>query len=167
MIHIYYGEGKGKTTASIGLAVRAAGAGKRVYIARFLKSKASGEISALGAIPNIELGDCPDTLKFTFCMTENEKASYCEFAEKLLDAAFASGADMIVLDESIGAVSVGVLSLERLLAFLRDCPENREVVLTGRDPSAELLETADYITRMVKIRHPYDSGQPDREGVEY
>ena len=80
MIHIYCGDGKGKTTASIGLAVRAAGAGKRVYIARFIKSSESGEIHSLALIPNITVGPCPEKMKFTYVMSEQDKADYRDFA---------------------------------------------------------------------------------------
>ena len=169
MIHIYCGDGKGKTTAAMGLAMRAAGHGRRVIIAQFLKNGKSGERTALSALPTVELLPVPEVVKFTFQMTEEERRQEAERQSELLEAAFraAEGAGLLVLDELCAALSAGMVALSRALALLDSRPEGLEVVITGRDPSPELLERAGYITEMVKRRHPFDRGVQAREGVEW
>jgi len=167
MIHIYCGEGKGKTTAAMGLALRMAGRGGRVVIAQFLKSEQSGERRALEQLSGVTLLSVPQSLPFTFEMTqsqrEQEKARY----ERMLDELerFAPSADLLVLDEVCDAVETGLVDPGRLLAAL-DRFEG-EAVLTGRQPWPELLARADYVTRMEKVRHPFDRGIPARAGVEW
>lgn len=169
MIHIYCGDGKGKTTAAMGLALRAAGHGRRVVIAQFLKDGKSGERAALSALPTVELLPAPEGVKFTFRMTEEERRREAERQSGLLEAAFraAEGADLLVLDELCAALSAGMVVLPRVLELLDSCPEGLEVAVTGRDPSPELLERAGYITEMVKRRHPFDRDEGAREGVEW
>ena len=171
MIHIYCGEGKGKTTAAAGLAVRAAGSGKQVLVVQFLKGRPSGEVGALQSMPGITLLRGEGLLKFTWEMSDEEKLRVRQEYETLLETAVkhaCSGAcDMLVLDESVGACSAAVLDEDTLLAFLREKPKALEVVLTGRSPSERMLELADYVTDMHKVKHPYDQGVLARKGVEY
>ena len=169
MVHLYCGDGKGKTTAAMGLALRFAGHGKRVVVAQFLKSGRSGERVALEHLPTVELLPLPETMKFTFQMTEAEKAAERVRQTELLHTAFQKGASaqLLVLDEVCAALSTGMLSLSEVLTGLDELPPETEVVLTGRDPALELLERAHYITEMVKRRHPYDSGISARPCVEF
>ncbi|OUN06920.1 cob(I)yrinic acid a c-diamide adenosyltransferase [Flavonifractor sp. An92] len=169
MIHLYCGDGKGKTTAAMGLALRAAGHGKRVVITQFLKSGMSGERAALAALPTVELLPIPETMKFTFRMTEAEKAAERLRQTELLHTAFRRGAsaDLLILDELCAALSTGMVPLSDVLAGLDSLSPDTEVVITGRDPAPELSERAHYITEMVKRRHPFDGGTPAREGVEF
>ena len=169
LIHIYCGEGKGKTTAAVGLSVRASGCGKRVVFAQFLKSRKSGERTSLALLPGVTLTEVPECVKFTFRMTEQEKLAAAELCGKQLEEAFrlAQGADLLVLDEAVGAVAKGLLEERTLLEYLRNKPKNLEVVLTGRNPSEELCEAADYISEIRKIKHPYDKGIPARRGIEF
>ena len=171
LIHIYHGEGKGKTTAAIGLAVRAAGTGNRVLIAQFLKGSPSGEVKVLQSIAGITLMRCEELKKFSWDMTEEEKRQVCQQHDDMVKTAVEQAnnglCDMLVLDEALGACCVGLLSEDRILTFLQEKPEGLEVVLTGRGPSERLLAIADYVTEMHKEKHPYDKGIMARKGVEF
>lgn len=171
MIQIYCGDGKGKTTAAIGLAVRAAGRGNPVVIAQFLKSADSGERLILGKLSGVTLLEIPDEMKFVFAMNEEEKRAERERQTALFEKAAAlselNGAGVLVLDELCSAVSTGIVPLELVTAFLDRRPAELEVVITGRDPAAELERRADYITEMKKRRHPFDQGQAARKGIEW
>ena len=163
MIHLYHGDGKGKTTAAMGLALRMAGRGRPVVIAQFLKGADSGERLALARLPQVTLLPVPEKLKFLFAMTEEERRQEARRAQELL--AQAGQAAAVVLDEVCDGVNAGLLPLADLLALLDGA--RAEVVLTGRDPAPELTERADYITHFQKEKHPYDRGVPARCGVEF
>lgn len=169
MLHIYCGDGKGKTTCAMGLAVRAAGHGRKVVVAQFLKGGNSGERAVLETLPTVTCIPVPETIKFVFAMTDEEKAD----ARAQMTAAFAravesaQSADLLVLDELCGAIATGMVPLKTVLSFLDARPEGLEVVITGRDPAPELQERADYITEMCKIKHPFDRGINAREGIEW
>ena len=166
MIHLYCGNGKGKTTAAMGLALRAAGRGERVVIAQFLKGADSGERYALAQLPQVEL-PLPRQVKFTFQMGEQERLEASQWCRTLLEVARERGKNsfLLVLDEACAAVNSGLLPLKDLL----DCLDNLtcEIVLTGRDPAPQLLERADYITQMEPLRHPYQRGITARKGIEW
>lgn len=167
MIHLYCGNGKGKTTAAMGLALRAAGRGERVVIAQFLKGADSGERYALARLPQVELLPLPEQVKFTFQMDEQERLEASQWCRTLLEVARERGKNsfLLVLDEACAAVNSGLLPLEELL----DCLDSLtcEIVLTGRDPAPQLLERADYITQMEPLRHPYQRGITARKGIEW
>ncbi len=171
MIHIYCGDGKGKTTASVGLAVRAAGGGLRVLFAQFLKARMTGELAVLGSISNITVMRAPANNKFTYQMTEEEldenaKAN-SEFLAEIMKITRRDDYDVVVLDESITAASVDVLSEDELRKFVESFDRTRELVLTGRVPLQWMIEDADYVTDMEKIKHPYDTGVQARKGIEF
>ncbi|MBE6972947.1 MAG: cob(I)yrinic acid a,c-diamide adenosyltransferase [Ruminococcaceae bacterium] len=167
MLHIYHGDGKGKTTAAMGLALRMAGRGKRVVIAQFLKCEDSGERLALEGLAGVELLPLPDCLPFTFQLTEQqreeERARYVDMMARLV--ALAPRTELMVLDELCDAVDCGLVDLEAVLALLDRF--SGEVVLTGRRGQRELLARADYVTRMEKEKHPFDRGIEARKGVEW
>lgn len=165
-IHIYCGDGKGKTTASIGLAVRAAGSGKKVVIAQFLKGQPTSEINSLRYIPEITFLRSTENPKFVFQMNEEEKAAYCKEQCEFLEQAFSVACDVLILDEIVGACAIGMVNEKRLLELLANKPEHLEVVMTGRDPSPALADTADYLSEICKIKHPYEKGVPARIGIE-
>ena len=169
LIHIYCGDGKGKTTAAAGLAVRAAGAGKQVVFTQFFKDGSSSEIRSLKSLPNIRTMHCVTVRGFFSRMNDRQKAKASEDYTRLFrNAAAASGeADLLVLDEIISACNHGTVTESLVVGFLRKKPEKLEVVLTGRNPSNTLLELADYITEMRKIKHPFDSGIAARKGIEF
>ena len=170
LVHLYCGDGKGKTTAAAGLALRASGAGRRVIFTQFFKDGSSSEIAALSRLPGVEVRFCAAKHGFFRDMDEDGRRRAAEDYSKLLrDAAREAfdGADLLVLDEAVSACNHGMISEEEVLRLLRERPEGLEVVLTGRDPSPALLEAADYVTEMKKLRHPYDRGILARRGVEF
>ena len=169
LIHIYCGDGKGKTTAAVGLSVRASGCGRKVVFAQFFKDGTSGECAVLEKLPGVLFLRPERTFGFFWTLSEAEKAEARDFYTAHLHRAMdlARDADLLVLDEAMSACAHGVIDEGELLAFLREKPEGLEVVLTGRDPSAAMQEAADYITEMRKIKHPFDRGIPARLGVEY
>ena len=171
MIHIYYGDGKGKTTAAVGLAVRAAGSKMKVMFVQFLKSEFSGERNVLAQLENVTLTECPQELKFTNEMTEAEKqqasALFRAVFERSAASALSERYDMIVLDEIFDLVNEGMLGEAEVLEFITNAPNSIEIVMTGHDPSQRFLDEADYITEMKKIRHPYDKGLTGRIGIEF
>lgn len=171
LIHIYTGEGKGKTTASIGLAVRALGQGLKVLFVQFFKedSASSGEKELFRSM-GIALirSNCRHPV-FTKDKTDPARArelingAYEEAKKKVS----AGGVDLLVLDEVMSAVNGGWIDQNDLADFLDEKPAGLEVVLTGRDAPPELVRMADYVTEMLKIKHPFDSGTHARKGIEY
>lgn len=170
LVHLYCGDGKGKTTAAVGLAVRHSGRGGKVVFAQFLKDGTSGECRVLAKLGVTVLAANP-VGKFSFRMTEEEKAETATALGRTFDAAtgFAvrERATLLVLDEICAAVNCGFLPEKTLTEFLESRPDSLEVVLTGRDPSENLQVHADYITEMKKRRHPFDEGVAAREGIEF
>ena len=165
LIHLYWGDGKGKTTAAMGVAMRGLAAGKKVVIVQFLKGAPSGEIpllQQLGAV--IYRGKAGD--KFVFQMTEEEKSQTRKIQNEHLQMALSEKADMLILDEVCAAITCGFLEEERVLSFLQNKPDTLEVVMTGRDPSERLQAEADYISEICKRKHPFDRGIAAREGIE-
>lgn len=165
MLHLYWGNGKGKTTAALGLALRALGHGRRVVIVQFLKDGTSGEIAPLRTA-GAAVYACPNA-KFTWLMDEADKAAAREASARALGQALAEPFDLLVLDEACAALKSGILDealLRRAVAFAKN---GREVVLTGRDPAPWLQDAADYSTEMRAHKHPYADGVAAREGVEY
>ena len=167
MIHLYYGDGKGKTSAALGLLLRASGAGLRVALARFLKDDTSAELIPLRTLPYVSLLPSPKKMKFLWEMTEEEKAACAADTRRLFEASVSQDCDVLILDEVTDAVNSGLLQEEALLSFLDRKPENMEVILTGREPSDSVKQRADYITQFLSRRHPYDQGFQARRGIEY
>jgi cob(I)alamin adenosyltransferase len=170
-VHIYHGDGKGKTTAAIGLAVRAAGRGLRVRILRLLKTDDSGEVNILNQIPGITVVPCGRCFGFTFRMTPEVKAEaaryYTDMLRAGLQAAQSGECDLLIVDEYMAAAAAGLVPEQELLDFLDHRPEHLEVVLTGRAPSDDLKCRADYISEVRMEKHPYTRGLAAREGIEY
>ncbi|MDI9461706.1 MAG: cob(I)yrinic acid a,c-diamide adenosyltransferase [Saccharofermentanales bacterium] len=171
LIHIYSGDGKGKTTACVGLAVRAAGRGLRVWFVQFLKSGKSAEIEMLEKLGVHTVSGQP-TNKFTFAMTPAELAAAKEFntgrLQEAIAAARAGEMDLLILDEVMGSIASGILEEQDILDFLKSKPEHLEVAMSGRDPSPALQEIADYHTECMMRKHPYEtSGLGGRAGIEF
>ena len=171
MIHIYCGDGKGKTTCGMGLCLRAAGAGRKVLIYQFLKDNSSSERLALKRVPGITLEAGLQKEKFSFQMTEDERKERRSYYSTKLAVLFRKAEkeayELLFLDEVIYTVRAGLLPEALLLAELDHKPDTLEVVMTGQGPDEELLRRADYVTEMRKIRHPFDRGIQAREGIEY
>lgn len=166
LVHLYWGEGKGKTTAAMGLALRALGAGRRVVIVQFLKGRQTGEIPLLEQLgARVFRGKAGQ--KFSFQMNEEEKAETRALQTENLGRALECDADLLVLDEACAAWRKDLVDRELLQRAVLDRPQGREVVLTGRDPSDWMRAAADYSTEMRCCRHPFEQGIPAREGVEF
>lgn len=169
LIHLYCGDGKGKTTAALGLALRAAGAGKQVVFTQFFKDGSSSEIGPLAALPGVRVFHADTVRGFYRNMTPTQREQagkdYTALFRQVTQAA--QEADLLILDEIVSACNRGVVPEKLVTDFLREKPVRLEVVLTGRNPSAALLELADYITEMRKLRHPFDRGIGARKGIEF
>ena len=167
MIHIYEGNGKGKTTAAYGLALRASGYGLSVITGGFLKPADSGEIKALSSVCNKNavhtFGGC---YGFFGCMNgEDEKKCREEIREGFFKLT-SLPCDLLILDEIIDSVNFGIIEEDEFIEAIQKCPA-KEIVLTGRNPSAGITALADYHTHFEKIKHPYDKGIEARRGIEF
>ena len=174
LIHIYCGTGKGKTTAAVGLACRAAGRGKKVIFCQFMKGSVTGEIAALEKL-GVGIIRAPESHGFLYKMNEKQKTAFGALQQKLYLEIFGfmdnpsdeQAPSLIVLDEVLDALSAGLITEEDIRKLLSAKPADTELVLTGRAAPVWLEEQAGYITEMKKIKHPWDEGIAAREGVEY
>ena len=161
MIHVYHGDGKGKTTAAMGLALRMLAAGRRVVVVQFLKDGESGEARLLAEHFGVPVFAGKASDKFTWSMTSEELAATCELHDGNLASALAE------LEEALDALSKGLVDEALVDRALDMSARGVEVALTGRAPSRKIVEKADYITEMRCEKHPYAQGICAREGVEY
>lgn len=167
LIHIYTGDGKGKTTALVGLCFRCAGRGFKVGITSFLKDFNSGEY--LQPAPfHVFFGE--PVKKFWFYMTDEEKAAVKkEHTQRLFDIfkkAESEHYDLLALDEVLGSIAVGALDEEDVIKCLKEKPSTLEVAISGRDPSSKMIELADYVSDIRAVKHPFDKGINARIGIE-
>ncbi|MEN6428551.1 MAG: cob(I)yrinic acid a,c-diamide adenosyltransferase [Phycisphaerales bacterium] len=166
-VQVYTGDGKGKTTAAIGLAIRAAGAGLRVFFAQFIKGLAYSEIEALS-----RFADRITVEQFgrgCFIRGEPQQADIqaaCHGLARIVEAIREGDYDLVILDEAIVAVECRLFPVERLLELIADKPEHVELVLTGRYACNALLEKADLVTEMREVKHYYRQGIGGRRGIE-
>lgn len=170
LIHIYEGDGKGKTSAGIGLSVRCAGSGQKVLYTQFLKDDKSSELKVLEQIEGIHVVHCEKDFGFIFTLSpggkEDARAFYTEHFRKISKMAVEEGCRLLVMDEMIATYNLNMVDQQEVLEFLKNKPEELEVVMTGRDPAEELVELADYVSRVTKIKHPFDKGVAARVGIE-
>ena len=167
LVQVYTGNGKGKTTAALGLAVRAAGAGINVYILQFIKSAAYSELGSIRKINNITIEQCG---RGCFIKGKPKRADIARAERGIAKAArrIISGRyGMVILDEVNCALKAGLIKPEAVIEIIWNKPKNVELVLTGRYCPSAVMKHADLITEMKKIRHPYDKGIPARHGIEY
>lgn len=166
LIHLYWGEGKGKTTAAMGLALRALGAGKSVVIVQFLKSGDSGEVPLLRRL-GAEIYRGKGSPQFVSQMNEQERAKTRALQTEHLQKAMARGADLLILDEACAVWQKEMVDRALLRRAVLEKPAAQELVLTGRAPADWMREVADYSTEMRCCRHPYQQGIRARKGVEF
>jgi len=167
LLHVYYGQGVGKTSRVVGLAVRASGAGLRVDFVQFMKSGNSSEVETFGRIPHIRYR-CPGP--HPFILSGGPQTVHREHAEKGLMFALESVSDraqVLICDEILDTQLFGLLAMERLLDLADRCRGKVELVMTGRDAPPELMDRADYVTEFVQRKHPYYKGVKARRGIEY
>lgn len=173
MVHIYSGDGKGKTTAAVGLAIRAAGAGLRVHFCQFLKNGSSSEIAVLRQISGMTVRCCNVCNKFSFQMNEKEREAVRKFHNSMLDEVGdiidREEADMIVLDEILGAYNAGLADSDRIFEIIGKISgnEKKELILTGRSPEKAFLKYADYHSNIEPLHHPFTKGIQARKGIEF
>ena len=168
-IHVYYGDGKGKTTAAVGLAVRAVGAGLKVLMFQFLKDNSSNERKILEALPGVTCLPGREPVKFVSKMNGDERIEFRHYNNKALDEIikFCGPFDMLILDEALCALNLEVLSEEKLISFIQHKPRGLEIVMTGPRLPDNLLEMADYVTEVRKVKHQFDLGRSARKGIEF
>jgi len=167
-VQLYTGDGKGKTTASLGAAMRAAGHGKRVLMIQFMKGRRYGELAASKRIEGFTIEQYG---RDEFVDPKDPDPVDLEFAARgwarALEAAGDEKLDLLILDEINVAVSFGLVALEDVIRFVVKKPERLELILTGRYAPDELIEISDTVTEMLEIKHHYKQGVKARKGVEY
>ncbi len=163
MIHLIEGDGKGKTSAAVGMCVRAAGHDWNVLFIQFLKDDSSGEIKPLQRL-GVKTLHCPVNYGFLFQMNEEQKQETAYEYRKMIKEATSSDAQLIVLDEVVHAVNFGLLTKNEIEQLLK---KDTEIVLTGRDAPKWLKDLSDYVSDINKVKHPYDQGIQARVGIEY
>ena len=170
-IQVYTGNGKGKTTAALGLGMRAAGRGLKVLMVQFLKGTFTGELESVKKLaPEFNIIRFGETKKFFFALNDEEKRElgwkiqeeFRSLSKLLAD----NPCDVLILDEIMGTIANGFISVEEVTGLLDSKPEGMEIVLTGRDVPDEIAKRADLITEMVPIKHYMDAGVPARIGIE-
>lgn len=169
MIHVYCGDGKGKTTAAIGLGIRAAGAGKKVLFAQFMKGGKTAELTILQKIPEVSIFRSEKRFPFYKNMTKEEKLELTNIHNTILDniqeKIKEEKCGLLILDEITYPYEWGLINKEKLQEIFSE--KDLEIVCTGRGPDGFFTQKADYITEMKCVRHPYEKGIPAREGIEY
>lgn len=167
MLQIYCGDGKGKTTASIGLAVRMAGAGMKVAFVQFMKGNDTSELAPLALIENIDVMRCDRNYGFYNTLSDSDKADLTACHNGLLDRAFNDRYEAVILDEFNFAYGHALMDREKAKRLILGCKDKKEVIITGRSPADEFVDAADYISEIACVRHPYKKGITARKGIEY
>ena len=166
-IQIYTGDGKGKTTAALGMAIRAAGHGKKTYIGQFMKGQHYGELTALRDHPYITIEQYGDVeCVHREEITQKHIDQSHRGLERARRAMLSNQYDIVVLDEINVAIWFDLISTQEVLEFLNHRPENVEVVLTGRRAPEELIKVADLVSEVKEIKHYYNRGVKARNGIE-
>ena len=169
LVQVFTGNGKGKTTAALGTILRATGHGLKVFIVFFMKGKYDyGEFNTLAKLPNIDIA----SFGFRqFTDPANIKPAEIEQARLALAAAreavLSGNYGLVVLDEVNVALGFNLIKLDEVVKLIREKPPNVELILTGRYADSRLIELADLVTEMVKVKHPFDKGIKARKGIEY
>jgi len=168
LVQVYTGNGKGKTTAAIGQALRACGHGARVIMIQFMKGREYGELKSAAHLPGLRIFQYgrdefvdkrnPETVDIDLARQGFEKAAkIMEYHE----------CDLLILDEANVAIDYGLLKLDDVLNLLQNKPAEMEVILTGRNAARELMAMADLVTEMLEIKHPYQRKIEMRKGIDY
>ena len=171
LIHVYTGEGKGKTTAAFGLAKRAAGHGKKVLILQFLKSRTGNSGEMLSAkktgIKVIKFRDQTTPLFDPKVRLPALKAAISKAVSRTVKEIKSGSYDVAVLDEFNTVLSCGYAAMKDAERIIEAKPEGLELIFTGRGAPAELIDLADYVTEMRMIKHPFKKGVKARKGIEF
>ncbi len=169
LVYIFTGDGKGKTSAALGVVLRALGHGMRVHITYFMKGDYPyGERAILSKLPNVTMASFGSR---EFINPANIKPEEIEQTKLALatarEAIFSGNYDLVVLDEVNIAVAWKLVELDEVVKLISDKPQNVELILTGRRADTKLVQLADLVTEMLKIKHPYDEGVLARKGIDY
>lgn len=172
LVHVYTGNGKGKTTAAMGLGIRACGSGMKVLMVQFLKSSNTSELNLLKKLePDFSVERGFSCKKFTWDMTPDElvdtKREAKDVLEKVKSIVLKDEFDLIILDEILGTLSMGFISEEDIIDMIKNKPPELELVLTGRDASPDIIQAADYVSEIKAVKHPFEKGISARKGIEF
>jgi len=169
LVQVYTGNGKGKTSAAFGLALRAMGRGLKVYVVQFIKGGFDyGELYVVDKLPNLKLKAFGRGRFVTEKPPNKEDVKLSEEALALAEQVVKNGEyDIVILDEINVALNLKLISLEKVLELIKNKPKHVELILTGRYAPSEIIETADLVTEMKEVKHPFNKGYKAREGIEY
>ena len=171
LIHIYTGDGKGKTTASVGLAVRALGHGLKVCYVYFHKNPEKYGYTEIKSLSRLGAETIGIAKGHPFCEKDSNAEDFCKEIElgleNIIEKNKTSKYDLLILDEIIISVRDGFLDEEKLLAFIDQKPEGLELIMTGRGVTKKMISKADYVSDITKLKHPFDKNITSREGIEY
>ncbi len=166
-VQVYTGNGKGKTTAALGLALRAAGAGLKVYIGQFMKQRDYSELKSLEKFQdNIKIEQFGRQRFIGQKITKEDEISAQEGFERIKKIARDSEYDLVILDEINVVLGYGLVNEKELIKIIKDRPQTQEIVLTGRSASQGIMESADLVTEMKQIKHYFSKGVKARKGIE-
>ncbi len=171
-VQVYTGNGKGKTTAALGQAFRAVGQGMKVMVIQFLKGIPSGEMTAAERLgPDMKILRFERNKKFFWQLTEKEKRELQEDIQKAVNYTMEilchNSCDMLILDEIMGAIHSGLVSIDQVIQIIEAKPPSMELILTGRNVPSEIADYADLVTEMKPVKHYYEKGVAARRGIEY
>jgi len=168
LIHVYTGSGKGKTTAALGLGLRACGNGFKVHMIQFMKGRRYSEIDSIEKMNNFTVSQHG---RDEFVSKENPEQIDIDmaqegfsYAKKIIDG---KKYDLIILDEINVAVDFNLISLDDVLDLMESKPDNLELILTGRYAHTDIIRQADLVTEMLEIKHPYQKGIQSRKGIDF
>jgi len=167
MIQVYTGDGKGKTTAALGLALRASGAGLKVYICQFLKGKSCSELVALKKFKNVKVEQFGTGFFVKGAPCEKDIAQARRGLEAVKIVLASKNCDLLILDEIHAALNIGLVNLEELLALIKSAAKEMEIVLTGRRAPQEIIKLADLVSDIKEVKHYYHKGLKARKGIEF
>lgn len=172
LVHIYTGDGKGKTTSAIGLGIRACGNNMKVLLVQFLKSSDTSELHSLKRLePNFTVTRGFSCKKFVWNMSPTEvqqaKDEAGDIFENIRQIVAEGKYDLIILDEILGVLKYEFISENDVVELIKDKPQGLELVLTGRNASERLIQAADYVSEIMAVKHPYERGIPARKGIEF
>ena len=167
MIQVYTGNGKGKTTAALGLALRAAGAGLKVYIAQFIKGKPYSELKGLRRFKNIKVEQFGRGCFIKKSPARIDKELAQKGLERVKNILSTKIYDLVILDEINIALQLGLLDLREVVKILKDAPKKVELVLTGRYAKPGILKSADLVTEFREVKHYFRKNIPARKGIEF
>jgi len=169
LVQVYTGDGKGKTSAAFGLALRAIGRGLKVYIVQFIKGGFDyGELHIVEKIPNLKLATFGRGRFVTEIPPSEEDSKLAREAFELAKKVVKSGEyDVVVLDEVNVALNLKMISIDEAVDLIKNKPQHVELILTGRYAPVQIIDAADLVTEMREVKHPYAQGVPPRKGIEF